>query len=200
MNGTRQDAIPVPPERMRSAANLLRHGAYLALYSLVKHFSFPMMNLARWAVLRLFGARIRSTYIADGVLIWFPWNVRIGRRSSLNQGVIIDGFGGVTIGDGVRIAAYAVINTADHAFDDPGRMICDQGFLVAPVVIEDDVWIGTGAVVGKGVRIGRGSVIGAGAVVTRDIPPGSVAVGVPCRVIRRRGPGPRPSPEAGRPA
>lgn len=173
---------------MRSSSNLVRHGVYLALYALVKHFSMPMMNYARYAVLRLCGARLRSKYIADGVQIWFPWNVSIGRRSSLNQGVIIDGFGGVTIGDGVRIAAYAVINTADHAFDDPERMICDQGFTVAGVAIEDDVWIGTGAIIGKGVRVGRGSVIGAGAVVTKDIPPYSIAVGVPCRVIRNRKP------------
>jgi len=173
---------------MRSPGNCLRHGLYLTLYGLVKYWSLPFLNYARYAVLKLFTARIESTYIADGVLIWFPWNVRIGRRSSLNQGVIIDGFGGVTIGDGVRIAAYAVINTADHDFSDPERMICEQGFRVAPVTIEDDVWIGTGAVIGKGVRIGRGSVIGAGAVVTKDIPPYSVAVGVPCRVVRSRRP------------
>jgi len=167
---------------------MLWHGLYLALYSTVKYRSFPLFNYLRYLVLKLFGGRLGSTYIADGVLIWFPWNVSIGRRSSLNQGVIIDGFGGVTIGNGVRIAAYAVINTADHDFSDAGRMICDQGFRVAPVVIEDDVWIGTGAVIGKGVRVGQGSVIGAGAVVTKDIPPYSVAVGVPCRVIRNRRP------------
>jgi len=104
----------------------------------------------------------------------------------LNQGIIIDGFGGVTIGEGVRIAAYCVINTADHDFSDTTRMICDQGFVVAGVVIEDDVWLGTGVIVNKGVTIGRGSVIGAGSVVTNDIPAYSIAVGVPCRVVRSR--------------
>ncbi len=53
-------------------------------------------------------------------------------------------------------------------------------------VIEADVWIGEGVKICAGVRIGVGSVIGAGAVVTRDIPPYSIAVGVPCRVTRRR--------------
>lgn len=188
MESPKAQVTTVPPEAMRSRGNSLRHGIYLAMYALVKHCSLPFSNYARYAVLKLFAGRIESTYIADGVLIWFPWNVRIGRRSSFNQGVIIDGFGGVTIGDGVRIAAYAVLNTADHDFADPDRMICDQGFRVAPVTIEDDVWIGTGAVIGKGVRIGRGSIIGAGAVVTRDIPPYSIAVGVPSRVVRSRRP------------
>lgn len=55
------------------------------------------------------------------------------------------------------------------------------------MVIEDDVWIGANVCINKGVIIGRGAVIGSGAVVTKDIPPYAIAVGVPCRVIGRRG-------------
>jgi len=54
-----------------------------------------------------------------------------------------------------------------------------------PVTIEEDCWLGTGAIVLPGVSIGRGSIIGAGAVVTKDIPPLSLAVGVPARVVRQ---------------
>jgi len=54
-------------------------------------------------------------------------------------------------------------------------------------VIDDDVWLGAGVIVLNGVTIGRGAVIGAGAVVTKDVPPYSVAVGVPAVVVRRRG-------------
>jgi acetyltransferase-like isoleucine patch superfamily enzyme len=56
---------------------------------------------------------------------------------------------------------------------------------VAPVVIEEDVWIGTNCMVLKGVTIGRGAVIAAGAVVTKDVPPFTVAAGNPARVIKR---------------
>lgn len=172
---------------MRAPAHLIRHGLYLALYGLVKHLAFPFSEYLRWLTLRPFAPGIRTKAIGDGVALWFPWRIRIGAGSSVNQGSIIDGFGGVTIGQNVRIASYVRINTADHRFDDPDVPIARQGFEVAPVTIGDDVWLGTGVVVGAGVTIGSGCVIGAGSVVTRDIPPHSVAVGAPCRVIRRRG-------------
>lgn len=171
---------------MRSLKNLLAHGLYVLLYSFVKYLSFPLSNYLRYMVLKLFSSGIKATYISDGVMIWFPWNVSIGRHSSLNQGCILDGYGRITIGEGVRIAPYTVINTADHEFVDPTARVIDQGYVVAEVIIEDDVWVGTGVIINKGVRIGRGSVIGSGSVVTKDIPPNSVAVGVPCEVIRKR--------------
>jgi len=171
---------------MHSAKNYLLHGIYVALYATVKYCSFPLANYLRYAVLRLFSRHIYTTYISDGVIILFPWNVKIGQRSSLNQGVIIDGYGYVTIGEGVRIAAYTCINTADHQFNDPNTFIVDQDFVVGEVIIEDDVWIGAGAKINKGVKIGKGSIIGSGSVVTKDIPPYSVAAGVPCRVLRGR--------------
>jgi acetyltransferase-like isoleucine patch superfamily enzyme len=61
-----------------------------------------------------------------------------------------------------------------------------QGYTTAPIVIGDDVWLGSKSVVLKGVSIGRGAVVGAGAVVTRSLPSGAVAVGVPARVIGSR--------------
>jgi acetyltransferase-like isoleucine patch superfamily enzyme len=175
-----------PRSDMHSAKNVVLHGVYLALYAFVKYVSFPFFNYLRFGVLRLFSSGIKTTTIGDGVTIWFPWNVKIGPRSSLNQGVIIDGYGHVTLGEGVRIAPYVCINTADHEFDDPDRFIVEQGFVVAEVNVEDDVWIGAGAKINKGVRIGRGSIIGSGSVVTKDIPPYSIAVGVPCQVIKSR--------------
>lgn len=57
----------------------------------------------------------------------------------------------------------------------------------APIVVEDDVWIGPAAVITQGVTIGAGAVVAAGAVVTRDVPAGTVVAGVPARVIKQIG-------------
>lgn len=171
---------------MKSTKNLVMHGLYFGLYAFVKYVPLPFFEYARYCVLRIFSNSIKSTYISDGVTIYFPWKVAIGKKSSLNQGVIIDGFGGVEIGYGVRIASYVVINTADHNFADKDEYICKQGYICSPVIIEDDVWIGSHTCINKGVTIGKGSVIGAGSVVTKDIPPYSIAVGVPAQVIKRR--------------
>ena len=70
--------------------------------------------------------------------------------------------------------------------------INDQPVVVDPVIIEDDVWIGLNAVILQGVTIGRGTIVGAGAVVNKSIPPWSIAVGVPARVIGRRKEAPAP--------
>jgi len=120
-------------------------------------------------------------------------NVEIGDHSSVQSSTFIVGYGNgdepgrITIGSYVRIAAHGMIIAANHNFADASRPIHMQGLTPASITIEDDVWIGGSVNIVAGVTIGHGSVIGAGSVVTKDIPPMSVAVGVPARVIRQRG-------------
>lgn len=132
----------------------------------------------------------RNTQIHDhAMLMTYGGEIRIGRDCSVNPFCVLYGHGGLTIGDGVRIAAHSVLIPANHTFSDPAVPIWKQPETRLGIVIEDDVWIGSGARIMDGVRIGKGSVIGAGAVVTKSIPPGSIAVGVPARVIGQRGAG-----------
>ncbi|MEA3360565.1 MAG: acyltransferase [Thermodesulfobacteriota bacterium] len=171
---------------MKNLKNCVLHGLFLLLYAPFKNVAFPFFNYIRYGIIKFFAKNIRSAYISEGVFIWFPWRVKLGKNSSLNQGVLIDGYGGVEIGSGVRIAPYSVINTADHNFADLSKRIMEQGYICAKVVIEDDVWVGTHVCINKGVTIGKGYVIRSGSVVTKDIPPYSIAVGIPCCVIKKR--------------
>lgn len=89
------------------------------------------------------------------------------------------------IGNNVKIGGCVLITDTDaHPMDYVARRSSNEGTKSAPVVIEDDVWIGAHCIILKGVTIGARSVIGAGSVVTKSIPADCVAAGNPCRVIK----------------
>lgn len=112
--------------------------------------------------------------------------LKIGENCSINTFCHINGNGGLKIGNNVRIAANTVIIPANHIYKDINTAITNQGETRLGVVIEEDVWIGAGVIILDGVKIGKGCVIGAGSVVNKSIPPMSVAVGVPAKIIKKR--------------
>ena len=93
--------------------------------------------------------------------------------------------GPVRIGNHVNFAQGITITALNHNFEDSETRIDEQGISTCQVVIEDDIWIGANAVVLPGVTIGHHSVVAAGAVVTKDVPPHSLVVGVPAKVIKQ---------------
>lgn len=110
--------------------------------------------------------------------------IRIGRDCLIGEYSVIRGQGGVTIGDRVYTSPHTQIIAVNHVFDDPARPFSVQGITAQGIVIEDDVWIGSGTVITDGVRIGKGAVVAAGSVVTTDVPPHVVVGGVPAKVLR----------------
>ncbi len=117
----------------------------------------------------------------------YAGSIRLGNDCYVGPYAILNGQGGLTIGDNVLIAGHCHIVAGNHRFDDPDRPINTQGFDSRGIVIQDDVWLGAGAKVLDGVRIGHGSIVSAGAVVTRDVAPLSIMAGVPARLLRKRG-------------
>lgn len=110
-------------------------------------------------------------------------NIEIGENFYTNHNcVILDG-ARVTFGDNVFIAPNCTFSTAGHPLDAAQR---NQGLEYAyPITVGDNVWFGASVTVLPGVTIGSNTVIGAGSLVNRDIPGGVVAVGNPCRVLRK---------------
>ena len=107
-------------------------------------------------------------------------NISIGHRVFINSGCKFQDQGGITIGDDVLVGHNCVIATLNHAMAPERR----GDMIPAPVRIGNRVWIGANVTILQGVEIGEGAVIAAGAVVAKDVPPGTVAAGVPARIIR----------------
>lgn len=111
-------------------------------------------------------------------------NSEIGDNSGIGA---YSALGTVKIGNYVMMGSDCLIISRNHRFDDLSTPMCQQGFQEDnPVVIEDDVWIGSRVIILPGVRVGRGSIIGAGAVVTENVEPFTIVGGNPARVIGRR--------------
>jgi acetyltransferase-like isoleucine patch superfamily enzyme len=113
--------------------------------------------------------------------------IQIGRNSLIGEYNVIRGQGGVNIGDRVYTSPLVQMLAVNHVFDDVHHSFIEQGITAQGIAVEDDVWIGGGAILTDGVRVGRGAVVAAGAVVTRDVPPHTVVAGIPAHVVREIG-------------
>lgn len=148
----------------------------------------------RVKVLReLFGSIGSNVSVGNPFICDYGCNIHIGSNVSINMNCTFVDCNKITIGNNVLIASNVQIYTATHPIElderivadwkpDSGKYFC-QTFAL-PVTIEDGCWIGGGVIIVPGVTIGAGSVIGAGSAVSKSIPPNSLAVGNPCRVIR----------------
>ena len=115
----------------------------------------------------------------------FCGKLSIGENSSLGINSVIQG--PVTIGKNVMMGPECYIYTQNHRHDSTNIPMIEQGYEdEKPVVIEDDVWIGSRVTILPGVTIGEGSIIGGGGVVTKNVPPYSVVAGNPARIVKNR--------------
>lgn len=146
---------------------------------------------SRYIISKL-GACGENTTIGRGFNIENPENVFIGKNTFINSNVtLMSSDSKIFIGNNVMLSSGIYIITGDHRSDVVGEYMINVKEKLPEndkeVIIEDDVWIGAGAIILKGTRIGRGSIIGAGAVVaSKDIPPYSVCAGNPARIIKSR--------------
>lgn len=132
----------------------------------------------------LFGSLGGMCYVAPGVTMQRCYGIRAGKNLAVNRGSLIDGKGGVEIGDNVLIGPYVIITSAQHSFERPDLPMNAQAEKKARVQIGNDVWIGTHAIINPGVSIGDRVIVAAGAVVTHDVESHSVVAGVPAKKIK----------------
>ena len=131
---------------------------------------------------QLFGHTGDKFFIENEFVCDYGFNISFGENSYANFNCIFLDAAPIHIGKNVMFAPAVKLFTATHPIDHKLR---NTGIEYAkPIRIEDNVWIGGGAIINPGVSVGKNTVIGSGSVVTKDIPANVVAAGNPCRVIR----------------
>ena len=173
--------------RMRSGEPYLAEPQLLEDYKrtigLLMRFNAEADFDARMAVLR----EISGRDIPAGVQVIPPFHTDFGRFIEFGENVFVNfgctfcDQGGIRLGNRVKLGPNVSLITTNHLLEPDKR----RWMVNKPIVIGDDVWIGAGASVLPGVTIGDGAVVGAASVVTKDVPPMSVVVGNPARVVRK---------------
>jgi acetyltransferase-like isoleucine patch superfamily enzyme len=178
--------------RSRSVGDLLADELWWWVESLLGWIPGRLGRMARRLAYRPFVSSAGGLDVAELTHIRTPSGLRCGRRVSIGRLSQLTCSGGLEVGDDVMIAQQVIIITNGHRFDDATTPMHGQGLYEDRVVIEDDVWLGAGAMIMPGVRVGRGAIVAGGAVVTSDVPPMAIVGGVPARLLRERHPGDGP--------
>jgi len=150
----------------------------------MKHFIFKFM---RFIALKYsqekvkFFLKNKTISVFGNPDILFEDRITFGHNCSINHQAYLNGMGGISVGSNVHISAGAKIISTGLETN-----LCIGKHITKEIVIEDNVWIGAGAIVLQGVRIKKNSIVAAGAVVNKDINENEIWAGVPAQLIKRR--------------
>jgi acetyltransferase-like isoleucine patch superfamily enzyme len=165
-----------------------------------KSISFIHLNLCRiyertlmYIYKEQFASCGKRVYFNPAKSYFLYKTISIGNHVSIGRGAMfMASESSIKIGDNVMFAPNVSIVGGNHSTHIVGKLMADYKLSDKlatddlPVIIEDDVWVGTGACILNGVTIHRGAIVAAGAVVTKDVPPYSIVAGVPAKVIKYR--------------
>ncbi|KAA9034609.1 colanic acid biosynthesis acetyltransferase WcaF [Ginsengibacter hankyongi] len=142
---------------------------------------FPLYKF-KIVLLRLFGARIgHNVLIKPAVNIKYPWFLEIGNNVWIGEGVRIDNLAMVTLGDNVCLSQWCLLLTGNHDYT---KSTFD--LMVKPIILEEGVWIGAGAVICGGVTCGHHAVVTVGSVATGALEPMGIYRGNPALKVKER--------------
>lgn len=154
---------------------------------LINLFAYQVINMASGRRCIDIG---KDTNIHPTTIIRYGENVKIGDHCLINHNNLLQPGKGpngtISIGNYVHTGVNVMFMAFNHGFYTTEIPTKEQDYMDAPIVVEDDVWIGGGSIILAGVTIGKGAIIAAGAVVNRDVPPYAIVGGVPAKIIKYR--------------
>ncbi len=169
---------------LRLLASVLDPRAWLHLLKLVNFYNYTHVAPMRRMSIGMSPSISPDASFSHGERIDIGDRVRIGSRCHIWPG---PAHSRIIIGDDVLFGPEVMITAGTYRFND-GSPVTDQAMDEADVIIGDDVWLGTRAVVLPGCTIGDGAIVAAGALVRNDVPPGAIVAGLPARVVGHRQP------------
>jgi putative colanic acid biosynthesis acetyltransferase WcaF len=179
-----QPAVDVAANRSAKKYSRAENAARVAWAVARPLFRFSPRPLFGWrrAMLRALGAKLAAgAHLYADVEVYFPWNLEMGEGAAVGEGARLYNLGPLRIGARATIPRGAHLCGGTHDLEKP-----DLPLVKAPIVVEEDAWIGADAFIGPGVTVGRGAVVGARAVVVQDVPPWTIVAGNPARKIGKR--------------
>jgi acetyltransferase-like isoleucine patch superfamily enzyme len=162
--------------------SLLDPMTYAQMVRILHYYNYSHVRPRRHVTLGQGATLAPNVSLRNGERIVIGAGSKIGERAYLWAG---DTSGRITIGENCRFGPEVFLTASDYGLM-PDQGIAEQPRNERDIVIGDDVWLGARVFVGAGVTIGDGCVVSAGSVVSKDLPPNSIAVGVPARIVRRR--------------
>ncbi|MNI35145.1 acyltransferase [Sphingobacterium paramultivorum] len=130
--------------------------------------------------------RGRNLNLDNTVVINFPERISLAEFIHIGPNGVLNGIGGLTIKKGTIIGPNVYIHTANHNFKKAEYLPYDEKYIFKEVIIGENVWMGANVNIAPGTTVGEGCIIGMGAVLSGDIPPLSIVVGNPCKIIGSR--------------
>lgn len=127
-----------------------------------------------------------TTIQCTGVIRSLGIGLRVGNNSAIGAYSFLGAQGGIIIGNDVIMGPRVSFHAEDHRYEDPDIPIRLQGEIRRGILVENDCWIGGGAIILDGVHIGSGAIVAAGSVVTKDVPAFAIVAGSPARIIKQR--------------
>lgn len=186
----KKESIRTPYTKPTKSKRIIQILSALFSLTFIKWFIYKFLYSLMNYVYGRAKAKIGNSNIHPTAIIREGEHVTIGNHCLINHNNVIQAGksinGTITIGNYVHTGTNVIMLAFNHGFytrDIPSK---EQDYLEAPIVIEDDVWIGAGVIILAGVTIGKGAIIASNAVVNKDVPPYTIVGGVPAKIIKNR--------------